>query len=389
MRLRLGTFNVWGLPAPFARHAEQRIEKVAARLSDLDLDVLLVQEAWMTQMREKLMRAAQDAGFHLSASRPEARSGGLLVFSRLPIREARFEPFRFRGDPERVLEGEYLAGKGFLVLTLDAPDGPIRLVDTHLIAHYRRDEPWLDSPMRTVQLLEIVQAVRQLDGLVVIGGDFNCTRVDPEYAVFTGLTRAVEVGERETQLATISRQNLYKKHRSAEDERIDFLFVRGAADTEWRVERSSLLFADPVRIEGRDRSLSDHFGFASVLDLAPQAGIGSAPTAPDPHALALAQDLIDQGRKAMLERQHDQLRDGATWLAGAALAVGACHLPPVDRRAFLRGAAQGLALVALAPAAGYTSLARLDGAHKLDAFDQAEETLAQLEGRAAPKTLRT
>ena len=388
MRLRLGTFNVWGLPAPFARHVEQRIDKVAARLPDLDLDVLLIQEAWLTGLREKLMRAAKDAGFQVSGGRGEAASGGLLVLSRLPIRETRFERFNFRGDPEEILEGEYLAGKGFLVATLDGPDGPVRIVNTHTLAHYHRSQPSLDSAVRVVQILQLVRAVRELEGLVVIGGDFNCQRGDPEYGVFTGLTGAVEVGERGTQLATITRRNLYKKHRSAGDQRIDFLFVRAAPDV-WSAEQTRLLFDDPVRIKGRERSLSDHFGFASVLELAASTGVATAPVAPDPQALALARSLLDQGRAAMLEREHDQLRDGGTWLAGAVLAVGCCQLPPVDRRSVLRGSALALALIALAPAAGYTSLARVDGAHKLDAFAEAEQTLAQIEGLAPRKTFST
>jgi endonuclease/exonuclease/phosphatase family metal-dependent hydrolase len=386
MRLRLGTFNVWGLPAPFARHAEQRIEKVAARLSDIDLDVLLIQEAWTTWVRERLMRAARDAGFHVSASRADVASGGLLALSRLPIREPRFERFVFRGDPERVLDGEYLGGKGFLAMALDTPEGPIHVVDTHLLAHYRRNQPPLDSAVRTVQLLQIVRALRALEGLVVIGGDFNCLRSDPEYEIFTGLTGAVEVGEHGTQLATISRSNSYKRHRSAGDERIDFLFVRAAPDA-WSAEAPRLLFNDPVRIEGRERALSDHFGFASVLDLIASAEDSTKQVTPNPHAVALAQSLLDVGRAAMLHRQRQEFRDGGTWLAAAALAVGSCRLPPVDRRSFLRGVAQALALVTMAPAAGYTSLARLDGAHKLDAFDQAEGTLAQLEAHGMRSSL--
>jgi hypothetical protein len=79
----------------------------------------------------------------------------------------------------------------------------------------------------------------------------------------------------------------------------------------------------------------------------------------------------------MLQRPRE-LRGAGIVLAGAALAVGCRRLPEVDRRGFLRGAAQGLALLALAPAAGYTSLARLDTTNKLDAFAHADEMLADL-----------
>src|SRR5262249_44519178 len=139
MRLRLGTFNVWGLPQPFARHVEQRIRKLAARLPDLDLDVLLVQEAWTARVREILIDAGPRAGFHVSTRNPNASGGGLLILSRLPIQARRFERYVFRGDPERVLDGEYLGAKGFLVARLESADGPISVVNTHLLAHYWQD----------------------------------------------------------------------------------------------------------------------------------------------------------------------------------------------------------------------------------------------------------
>ncbi len=377
MRLRLGTFNVWGLPKPFTRHVEQRIETLATRLPDLDLDVLFVQEAWTSWVRERLIRSASEAGFHVSARSADPLSGGLLLFSRLPIREPRFERFHFSGDPERVLDGEYLGGKGFLVVTLDTADGPISLVNTHLIAHYRHDQPRLDSAVRTVQLLQIVRAVRALDGPVVIGGDFNCLRSDPEYAVFAGLTGSVEVADGRSDPATISRSNFYKQHRKS-DQRIDYLFVRSTPGTTWSAGPAKLLFAGPIRVGSRDRALSDHFGFASEIEISSPAALEASRVAPDSHALELAEGLLEIGRAGMRRRQQDEIRDAGTWLAAAALAVGCRRLPAVDRRAFLRGTAQGVALLALAPAAGFTSLARLDTTHKLDAFAHADDTLAEL-----------
>ena len=207
----------------------------------------------------------------------------------------------------------------------------------------------------------------------------------PEYRVFTGLTGAVEVAEHQTGLATISRSNYYKRRRSSGDHRIDFLFVRGGPEVTWKAGPSSLLFHDPVHVAGRDRSLSDHFGLASELELTTSAArqeiLGGSL---DRQALELAGNLLEMGRAEMLARQQDQWRDAGSWLAGAALAVGSRRLPDIDRRVFLRGAAQGLTLLALAPAAGYTSLAGLDAPHKLDAFDRARTVLAELERHARP-----
>jgi len=62
VELRLGTFNVWGLPKPFAGDLSARTRAIARRLPDQDLDVLLIQEAWTDVMRDSLRSAALEAG---------------------------------------------------------------------------------------------------------------------------------------------------------------------------------------------------------------------------------------------------------------------------------------------------------------------------------------
>ena len=386
MQLRLGTFNVWGLPEPFADDLSARTQAIANRIPRLDLDVLLIQEAWTDEIRDALRNAAEGAGFEVALASRES-GGGLMVISRLPILQNRFDKFRFRGDPERFAQGEFIGAKGYQCLMLEGDDGPFHLINTHLHARYRRSRPTLNSAVRTAQLLQLVGEVHELEGTVIIGGDFNCTDEDPEYRIFRGLTGSIEVAEGRRDLPTITRSNYYKRRRSGHDKRIDYLFHRAAPGTRPERGASRLLFAEREEIRGISRSLSDHFGIEASIGWAPAQLEGAFAARPphDPEAFELARGLLDVGRLEADRREEVHLRYAGNWIAGAVLAANLQRDPIVDRRRFLRGGVGALALAALAPAAGYTTLARFDSDSKRDAFDDARDVLAQLE--ASPKPM--
>jgi endonuclease/exonuclease/phosphatase family metal-dependent hydrolase len=387
MELRLGTFNVWGLPKPFADDLSARTRAIARRLPDLALDVLLIQEAWTDETRDSLRSAALEAGFEVALASRES-GGGLMTISRLPILRNRFQKFHFRGDPERLANGEFLGAKGYQTLVLEGRDGPFSVVNTHLHARYRRSRPKLNSAVRAVQILQLVGEIHDLEGTAVIGGDFNCSVDDPEYQVFKGLTGVCEVAEGRQDLSTVSRSNFYKRHRSRPDKRIDYLFLRPGFGMVPRFDAARLLFADRVAIRGRDRSLSDHFGIASQIGWeAASAGVGyAANVSLEREAFELARGLLAVGREEVDRREEIHMRYAGSWVAAAVLAASLRRTPALDRRHFLRGAASVLALASLAPAIGYTTLARVDSDSKRDAFDGAQQVLAALEATSQRST---
>lgn len=386
--MRLGTFNVWGLPEAFSDDVSSRMRVIAKRLAASDLDILLIQEAWTREVRQTIRRGARRAGF--SVSEGEGASGGLMTLSRLPIRSSRFDRFRFRGDPERFDKGEYIGGKGFEIVEIEGPDGPFLLVNTHLHARYRIEDSALDSAVRTAQLLEIIAFVDDAPGTVVVGGDFNCRPGEPEYEVFRGLTGAVELGSDLTQ-GTLSSSNFYKRDRNGPDKRIDFLFVRPASGVAWTTRDARLVFHESARIRRRDRSLSDHFGFRVELAWQPTApstaaaaAIAAGPGSIDPRAITTARSLIEVGLEEADRRERQHFRWAGGFLLAAIGAAGVGRHPAVDRRAFLRGAVQGTALLSLAPALGFGTLARFDSDDKRGIFNDARAFLAELETRRPP-----
>jgi endonuclease/exonuclease/phosphatase family metal-dependent hydrolase len=378
MPLRLGTFNVWGLPRAFAQDVTSRMQGLASRLRGLDLDVLLIQEAWTDPVQETLRSAALETGFEVAEG--GSSSGGLMVFSRLPILSSRFETFRFRGDPERLAQGEFLGGKGLQTVRLEGKQGPLHLINTHLHACYRHSRPELNSAVRTAQLLQIIGVLNKIQGTAVIGGDFNCTRTDLEYEIFSGLTGSTELGDGKS-YPTVSRSNYYKRHRIGADKRIDFLFVRAGEGEQCRTINPGTLFAEPQRIGRRNRSLSDHYGFraAFVLDAALLGTGMNRARLFDPQIFDRARNLLRIGRDEADRREREHFVSAGNWAVAAVVAAGIRRHPAVHRRRFIKSAAGAVAAVALMPTVGYGMLARLDSDYKRDAFDDARQILVQIE----------
>lgn len=380
MSLRLGTFNVWGLPETFGfgDDVSSRMRLIVDRLQASDLDVLLIQEAWTDEVRSTLRAGALRAGFDVAEG--PSGSGGLMTLSRRPIVASGFERFRFRGDPERLARGEFIGGKGFQSSRIQGDHGVLHVVNTHLHARYRRERPRLNSAVRLAQLLQILRHLAETDGTVVLGGDFNCAAGDIEYDLFQGLSHAFELGGG-SRHPTLSRTNYYKRHRTAEDKRIDFLFVRPGPEVTWRASEARLFFADPARIRQIDRSLSDHFGFRAELALTPLVHpvALSSGTPPDPATISRARRLLEVADAEAARRHRVHSEQALTFAAASVVALAARRAPLVSRRKLLRGAAGGLAFLSILPAGAYGALAHFDAQGKQGAFADARATLAQLE----------
>jgi hypothetical protein len=218
-----------------------------------------------------------------------------------------------------------------------------------------------------------------------VGGDFNCTSQDAEYEVWRALTRTEELAYGASH-ETLSNRNFYKRARTGPDKRIDFLFIRPDRDVVFQRRDAGLLFAEAPRIRNRDRSFSDHFGFSAEVIWSSKA---AAPFAPfdhagsaarlDPAAFDRARALLEVGVEEANRRERAHFRSAGGWALGALLAAGFRRHPSLNRRAFLRGAASGTALAALAPAVGFGTLARVDSDVKREAFDDARSILVQIE----------
>lgn len=381
MRIQVATFNVWALPAPFARAVLPRMTAIGERLAELPADVVAFQEVWTEGARDVLLRAGVRAGYiHHWYIEGAIGGSGLMVLSRLPIIESNFERFALSGYPEELDNGEFLSGKGFAYLRLLGPDGPFTFLNTHLHARYRRRASHQFAPHRIGQIIQLAIRARQRTEPVLMVGDFNFSDDRPEHRVLTGLTgmrdTAVELDDRRS---TVLRENPYrmqKQHRQKRGKRVDYVFVGDGSQVAFRPLSIDRVFDEPLQLEGELAAYSDHAGLLAELEVFPIETAGRYFL--NRGTVDLASKLLSEGRE-----EAERRRSGSRALAGmgmacaVAAAVGG-RTEPVSRRRFLQKSLRVAAVAGLTPGIGYSVMSELVLPNELSAFDRAEKSLSQL-----------
>ncbi|MEE9608129.1 MAG: endonuclease/exonuclease/phosphatase family protein [Myxococcota bacterium] len=374
MRLRILTLNVWGLPWPFGRHLGQRIEAIAATLPRLGADVLALQEVWTRRSRNALLEAGHAAGFRHDWHNDVALGGsGLLVLSRLPIADVRFQAYVVRGPPHS-LGGDYYGGKGFAEVGLETAVGRIALVDTHLQALY--DDRAELAPFQAAQVVQLAARLAEIDDPVVVAGDFNVDEGNREYRILRGLTGLRDVAaELDRRQPTARAANPYHRGRREPDQRIDYVFARDGAARRVRPVTLRRVYDESLQIEGRSLAYSDHAGVLAELEIV--AAPGNRQRQPEPGAVELARRALAEGRAAAVERRRRQRLAAGAGVGGAVLAFSGTRR--LTRRSWLRAGLHGSALLAVASAFGFAAFAEVLAPSEIRAFDTVSGWLDSLD----------
>jgi endonuclease/exonuclease/phosphatase family metal-dependent hydrolase len=378
VRIRVATLNVWGLPEPIAPDVSARMDAIAEELAALRVDVVAFQEVWTSEARTALVAAGRGAGlvhsWHLSDL---VGGGGLLFLSRLPIGDVHFEHFDLRGQVEEIRNLEFLSGKGFVRISVETPEGPIRLINTHLHARYSSRVSHAFVSHRVGQIVQLAARTSRKGGPVVILGDFNFTEDDAEYRVLTGLMglrdAAVELDRR---LPTVLANSPYRPGRRR-DSRKDFIFVRDGEHLGVAVRALDQAFQRPFLVDGRPAACSNHAGVVADLEFGAHAAVAAKPRR---EVFAIASQLLDRGR-ASAERRQTSRRTFSGVGAGISLAaVTAAAIPSerVSRRRFLRGCLRGAALLVVTPSLAFSILSEVVVPDEIHAFRVAAKDLASL-----------
>ena len=380
MRVRVATFNAWGLPEPFSRDFAARMRAIEDRLPELKLDVIAFQEIWTADARRSLAAAATSSGLPYAWHNESSLGGsGLLVLSRFPIVDVRFERFRLRGDPEQLSQGEYLSGKGFARLRLSSPVGLVSVVDTHLHARYSSRVAHQYRAHRTGQIVQLAAALAEIQDPLLVMGDFNLVEKDREYAILTGLTgmrdAAAEVGQR---LPTVLRANPYRRARKKRDRRVDLVLLREGLRHRVRVRSAERIFDEPLDLDGHPAAYSNHAGVLVEAEVVREVAAASSQP-PDLGAMALAAELLRKGRIEAERRQLNERTASCLGVGLAGLAALGGRVPQLKRRRFLRLGLRSAALVALTPGVGLSILSEGFRSGEIHAFDDAAARLAKLE----------
>lgn len=284
-----------------------------------------------------------------------------MALSRLETKSTAFHEFAVRGLPQRIRHGDYYGRKGYALARLESNGGPFWLLVTHLHARYsrpgQRDE-YLG--IRAAQIVELAACIAGLEAPVIAVGDFNTREGEPEYECLLGLTGLMDAAAvLDKRQPTIVSTNPYAGAGHHRDERIDFVFVDGAAAaTEVRRE-----FDQPLEIGGRAIASSDHAGL--VATVAVEGGAATQHQV-EPEAAARLSRLIERGQREALARRTRHRLKAVGLFAGAGLGA--------------RLGARSLAVGLLGPAIGEALLAERFVAAELRGLEYSQGVLEGLAG---------
>ena len=285
MNFTIGTLNVGGLsrPRPPLLPLALRAPELGQRLDAAPIDVLNLQEVFhyasLRVLRERLPSYPY-VGFRRSVVGP---AGGLVTFSRLPLRRVRYRSFAGIAPPRgrlkfRVKRALLSAVQG--LTTVELAGLPITIVNTHLTAN--RDGDW--SPgnrfhaFQRAQLrrLNATLARRRRPGLTVITGDFNIASDSDHYPLI------VDHGARHDPFAATGPVTFHAAFLPPGEpaHRIDYALLAGDAS----VLNCTTLFPEPLTVDGEPYFLSDHIGLTVQIGLSSgePAGAHAASRSPKP-----------------------------------------------------------------------------------------------------------
>jgi endonuclease/exonuclease/phosphatase family metal-dependent hydrolase len=383
VRLRVLTLNAWALPWPLSQEPDARMEAIGGRLASFDADVVAFQEVWSPFACRRLVAAGRRAGYtEVWSRRGSIGTSGLLVLARLPILESRFVRFALCGFPQDVTRGDYYGGKGIAILTLGTPAGPVALLSTHLIPHYGDYGP-NDSYLghRVAEVVEIADALAQIEIPAIVVGDFNFSEREPEYEVLVGLSGLTDAAAAlERREVTVVPGSPYRANKHTLGARIDYVFTRDGVERAAVPHTISRVLDEAIEIEGQPAGYSNHAGLLAEIALDATRPVQSPPAA---DAIARAADFLREGRGKAERRRRDQLGIAAGGGVVALAVVGSALVVPVSRRRLLRAALIGLPALALASSAGVGVLADRVVSDELAGYDKVEGLLERIGNAAA------
>jgi endonuclease/exonuclease/phosphatase family metal-dependent hydrolase len=256
LRLKLVTYNIWGLPGWMTGAHSGRYPKIARELDRLNPDLILLQEAWTAKARRSVPAYGPWSVARAAGQRTFFQQSGLVTLSKFPIIGGRFYPFSRSAFPDRFVN------KGALKITVQLPTREVlNIWNVHL-------QDGGSPEIRLSQIRELIARVQSAeDGQVadLIGGDFNCTPDSPLYQELSN-----SLGQSVQQLSGaapfVTWDGLSSKPGMGQT--LDYIFVRCQAGAEELKAEPRAAFA----AADLDKRLSDHLGIEAVVDL----GMGPA-----------------------------------------------------------------------------------------------------------------
>jgi len=197
MKLSIISFNTFAAPffahkiirSMFRTRVKERLQIVAENLKKENPDVILLQELFTYLNLQFVKKLLPDYALFYRPFIYGPR-GGLVVFSKLPIRTIQYIDFEEKGSLwNKSLTGP-ITKKGMLVAYCQSL--PLTIINTHLTQN--SDHDWSDNNRYTKilikQLHQITQEIKKIKNTnVILAGDFNMPKTTHLYSDFLHITK--------------------------------------------------------------------------------------------------------------------------------------------------------------------------------------------------------
>jgi endonuclease/exonuclease/phosphatase family metal-dependent hydrolase len=256
--MEIVSYNIWDLPLWFIRNRDKRMFEIAKYFSERGTEIICLQESWSLKHRKILSDYFRSHGYYdaIKISGINRANGGLLTFSKFPIKSVRFIPFGRRG----FSVSEILGNKGALETMIETPKGIMKVINTHL--HYQSSKLVSTAPIRLRQLRDLFAGTKRGEEVpIVLLGDFN------EHAMFTKSafesvfkSQGFLCSEADTRAPTYRKENLFVDNwinRVRESYRYDYIITKNIEKTGLSIYSYAPLYLDPP--------LSDHDPVSIIL----------------------------------------------------------------------------------------------------------------------------
>ena len=260
----LATLNTLGIPF-LPPYPKARYKALAQEFERLEVDVINLQEVHTYGLFEVLKDRLPSYPYAVYERSFIGPKGGLVTFSRHPLKKLQFTLFTFASQPPNW---RFLRPLGFYKGTLVSKmvDVPLVIFNTHLTANgtgdwSRGSKLYPIHEAQLEQLSKLIADVTAKEGPGVVSGDFNIPKCSELYRRFVDLSRAKDVfGPDDT--PTLHSEFLPAGKQA---HRIDYIFTY-SPEAKVEVNNSSLLFQNKVKLlNGKSSYLSDHVGLMAVL----------------------------------------------------------------------------------------------------------------------------
>lgn len=180
MDISILTFNIWDAPFWVSLKRHTRMRQLGVYLRTHNPDIICLQESFDVKHREEINNVIGKRKYYATNHPPYTRrvffqsfdfTGGLVIFSKFPIIQSSFVPFK-----SVILMGliEYVMKKGFLEVVVKTPEGPMRVITTHLYSFAGA----YASSRRMQQLSQIIKHVETENNKMpaiptILTGDLN------------------------------------------------------------------------------------------------------------------------------------------------------------------------------------------------------------------------